>query len=39
LKKYFGVILGSVTATGGYVMVGAIITAAQAGSIFGFGLV
>jgi hypothetical protein len=38
LKKYFGVILGN-AAIGGYVKVGAIITAAQAGSIFGFGLV
>jgi Mn2+/Fe2+ NRAMP family transporter len=39
LKKYLGITLGLLTAIGGYVDVGAIATAGEAGSIFGFGLI
>jgi Mn2+/Fe2+ NRAMP family transporter len=39
MKKYLGVTLGIVTAIGGYLEAGAILTAGQAGSIFGFGLI
>lgn len=38
MKKYLSVALGILTAIGGYVDVGAIVTAGQAGSKFGFGL-
>jgi Mn2+/Fe2+ NRAMP family transporter len=38
LKRYLSVALGILTAIGGYVDVGAIVTAGQAGSKFGFGL-
>jgi Mn2+/Fe2+ NRAMP family transporter len=39
VKNYLSVTLGILTAIGGYVDVGAIATAGQAGSIFGFGLI
>ena len=38
MKKYLSVALGILTAIGGYVDVGAIVTAGQAGSKYGFGL-
>ena len=38
MKRYLSVALGILTAIGGYVDVGAIVTAGQAGSKFGFGL-
>jgi Mn2+/Fe2+ NRAMP family transporter len=39
LKKYLGVTLGILTAIGGYVDVGAIATAGEAGSKYGFSLI
>lgn len=39
MKKYLSVTLGILTAIGGYVDVGAIATAGEAGSKFGFGLI
>ena len=39
MKRYLSVALGILTAIGGYVDVGAIVTAGQAGSKFGFGLI
>src|ERR1043165_7245269 len=39
LKKYLSVTLGILTAIGGYVDIGAIATAGEAGSKFGFSLI
>ena len=38
MKKIFNLVLGVVTSIGGFVEVGSISTAAQAGSEFGFSL-
>ena len=39
MKRYLSVTLGILTAIGGYVDVGAIATAGEAGSKYGFGLI